>query len=368
MTDRKHLNFSLRILLRMWLVLSCSIPSLSAWADERATLPADGIPFQFEAHGRIVAIGDIHGNFDGMLTILRNRQLVDVAGEWIGGNAHVVFLGDLNGKGKDTRLVMDFIIRLSEQAHASGGMVHSLIGNHEARHISGDLSTTTRGEVADFQDFEPTDRAEVLYEMEKFKGAKRSEVAFVSAIQGETKYAKWFRQRNQYIRIGNAETGYFGFVHAGLRRWMSGREAEINSTTRRWIEYYQGVGPKPPKSTHWTLVSENSPSWDTRLPTEDLKSKHIDDILSGFGIKNLIIGHQPTSSGNIETIYDAKIVMADTGIHIHSEAEALAAVEIADGKINPVNDIARRVETRARPRVMARRSPCSILEWDLLPL
>lgn len=356
-----------RVLLLLGLVvLPSEAPLVAAPEAEYPTLPADGVPYHFEAKERIVAIGDIHGNFDGMVTILKERQLVDEDGHWIGGKAHVVFMGDLNGKGDDTRLVLDFIIRLTEQARTSGGMVHALIGNHEARHVTGDLSTTTTGEVSEFYDFKHTERVDVLKEKAKFKGVKRKEIAFVAAVQGDSKYAKWFRERNQYVRIGNPETGYFGFVHAGARRWMAGREGEINATTRRWIEYYQGVGPKPPKATRWTIASADSPSWDRRLTRNDLKKQHVDDIVEGLGIKLLVVGHKPTESGKIEKLYGGKVVLTDTGIHAESNVESLAAVEIREGALEVVDGIQRRVEARARAEELDRRSLCANLGWEAL--
>ena len=47
-----------------------------------------------EAPSRIVAIGDIHGNYEGFKTILTEAGMIDEKNRWIGGNAVLVQTGD----------------------------------------------------------------------------------------------------------------------------------------------------------------------------------------------------------------------------------------------------------------------------------
>ena len=46
---------------------------------------------------------------------------------------------------------VDLLMDLEKQAKKSGGMVHALIGNHEAMNIYGDLRYTVPGEFASFK-------------------------------------------------------------------------------------------------------------------------------------------------------------------------------------------------------------------------
>jgi len=62
---------------------------------------------------------------------LRNARLIDEAGHWSGGVDRVWFLGDLTDRGPDGIKVVDLVIRLAEEAREAGGMVDTLLGNHE---------------------------------------------------------------------------------------------------------------------------------------------------------------------------------------------------------------------------------------------
>ena len=88
---------------------------------------------------RVVAFADVHGAIDELEALLRATELLDVAGAWIGGDAHVVALGDLVDRGADSRRVLDLLMRLEVEAERAGGGDHTVLGNHEAMHLLGEL-------------------------------------------------------------------------------------------------------------------------------------------------------------------------------------------------------------------------------------
>ena len=100
---------------------------------------------------RVVAVGDVHGDYANFVSVLRSARLIDDKGRWIGGKAHLVQTGDLLDRGADSRKVMDLLMLLEKQAAKAGGQVHALIGNHEAMNLYGDLRYTTAGEFAAFR-------------------------------------------------------------------------------------------------------------------------------------------------------------------------------------------------------------------------
>src|SRR5687768_13352063 len=105
----------------------------------------------WEGVERVVAIGDVHGDFKQFLEVLRYADLIDGKNKWTGGKTHVVQLGDIPDRGPDTRKIMDLLIDLEKQAKKKGGMVHVLIGNHDAMNVYGDLRYTTPEEFAAFK-------------------------------------------------------------------------------------------------------------------------------------------------------------------------------------------------------------------------
>src|ERR1019366_8570076 len=106
------------------------LPFLAACAPAQDT---------FSGVQRIVAIGDIHGDYDRLVDLLRTTKLIDKQNAWAGGATHLVLDGDMVDRGPASRKVLDLVMALEAQAPSAGGAVHPLIGNHEAMDIIGDL-------------------------------------------------------------------------------------------------------------------------------------------------------------------------------------------------------------------------------------
>ena len=55
---------------------------------------------------RIVAVGDLHGDFQAWQTIARAAGLIDPAGHWAGGKTTLVQLGDITDRQPDSLLIV----------------------------------------------------------------------------------------------------------------------------------------------------------------------------------------------------------------------------------------------------------------------
>ena len=100
---------------------------------------------------RIIAFGDIHGDFQALIYCLHLAELIDRQGLWIGGDTYVVQTGDLvddcrpkknvpcynayNVDGGDELVIIQYLSDLHQQAVLHGGKVIILMGNHEFRNI-----------------------------------------------------------------------------------------------------------------------------------------------------------------------------------------------------------------------------------------
>src|SRR3954470_20298242 len=100
---------------------------------------------------RVVAVGDIHGDKDAFVAVLRMAGIIDDEERWIAGATHLVQVGDVPGRGPQTRKAFDFMMRLENEAANSGGKLHALIGNHDAGVIYGDLRNTHPAEYGEFR-------------------------------------------------------------------------------------------------------------------------------------------------------------------------------------------------------------------------
>jgi hypothetical protein len=80
---------------------------------------------------RIYVVGDVHGHRGELEEALLDAGLLNENAKWVGDTAHLWFLGDFVDRGPDGIGVIDLVMRLSEQAREAGGLVDTLLGNHE---------------------------------------------------------------------------------------------------------------------------------------------------------------------------------------------------------------------------------------------
>src|SRR3989442_15487952 len=111
----------------------------------------DKAPTEAAAANSVVAIGDVHGDFDDFVTILQKAGLIDEQHHWTGNKTTFVQVGDLLDRGPKPRDVMDLMMSLEKEAPKAGGRVVGLLGNQEMINIMGDLCYVTPVNYASFE-------------------------------------------------------------------------------------------------------------------------------------------------------------------------------------------------------------------------
>ncbi len=86
---------------------------------------------QTRPHRQVVVIGDVHGQYDAFVLLLRHAGLIDGDLNWCGGRNRLVQMGDIFDRGPKPRQVDELLDRIQKQANASQGEVIRLVGNHE---------------------------------------------------------------------------------------------------------------------------------------------------------------------------------------------------------------------------------------------
>ena len=127
---------------------------------EKNLLECDGI---FKNKSRIVAIGDLHGDFEVLFYSLYKSNCINKDGNWIGKDTHVVQLGDIldrgrvdnNKKSKDVTeneelYIIQFLEKLDKEAQLQNGRVLFVVGNHELMNLISNFSYTTKNSVKFF--------------------------------------------------------------------------------------------------------------------------------------------------------------------------------------------------------------------------
>ena len=159
--------FPHRICISVLLVL---VPAVLAWAGQ-AKAPV-------KSAKSIVAIGDVHNDFDDFVAILQHTGLVDKQNHWAGGETTFVQVGDLLDRGLKPREVMNLMMALEKEAAQAGGRVVSLLGNHEMMNIMGDLRYVIPMNYASFADSNSEQRQKAAYEeYVKWRGSHASLLA-----------------------------------------------------------------------------------------------------------------------------------------------------------------------------------------------
>lgn len=274
---------------------------------------------------RVVAMGDLHGDFDRFTELLRQAKLADQRNRWVGGKSHLVITGDFLDRGDGSSKIMDLLIALEPQARKAGGEVHALIGNHEAMNIYGDLRYVTKG---DFESYRTPNSAEIRttamqqaldalknqgkapanqddfrrkYEEEHPLGWVEQRIAFTS----RGKYGPWLTQKNAVIKINDMI-----FMHGGISaKFAAWSIQDLNDTVRRELGDFS-------KLEKGIVTDPEGPLWYRGL-AEDREDNPaaaaaLDQALKNSGASRIVIGHTPQNA--ILPRFGGKVIVIDVGL------------------------------------------------------
>ncbi len=255
-----------RILLALTLLVAAA-PAVHARAPSAA--PVDTGVSQMEQpiaaasqSRRIVAVGDIHGAFDELTSILQEAGLIDEELRWTGGDAIFVQTGDFTDRGPNVRECMDLLMRLQQEAPDTGGEVIVLLANHEVMNLISSVRDVAPVEYASFVDDGSARRQDEAYDAwTKIRAARAREVGAPEPPLGENwraawevefplgysermdafgpqgTYGRWLRQLPTAARIGDVL-----FMHAGLSPQFADRSVDqINEQIWTEIGFFADV-------------------------------------------------------------------------------------------------------------------------------
>lgn len=230
---------------------------------------------------RIIAIGDVHGDYKATLLSLRKAGVIDNKNKWIGGSTVVVQLGDQldrggrsydNGDEDSEFKIMNLFDRLHKQAKSVNGAVYSLLGNHELMNVLGDFSYTSKMGIKHFGSKEAR--------LEHFRPGGKIAL-------------KMAKNRNAILRIGD-----WIFVHGGLtpRLAQKYKIVEINNLMREYLSGNEKLEQN--KSFRELFLNNGSILWTRRYSEEKPDCKTLSQTLEYLGAKKLVVGHTPQDKIN----------------------------------------------------------------------
>ncbi len=334
------------------------------------TVIADNQSYKWATDQRVFVVGDIHGDLEELVTLLRAAGIIDENNDWQAQQSHFVSVGDLLDRGPQSRDVMDFFMRLETQADLRGGAVHIVLGNHEQMNLIRDLRYVSDKDYLDYlsdesealrmlywQHFELTahDKGE-SGEQRNLRDAfnERYPLGYfghMQAFSSEGKYGAWLLSKPSVLQINDVL-----YVHGGISEEFPLTDLQtINQQSARVIRTYTelfnrlnwlnvfaeddpyelrqkklqevielgSIHPAWQDAQDFIAVdnafdlSENSPFWyrGSALCHPLFEEPILQSALRHYNAERLVIGHTPTVSRTIESRLGGRVINVDTGLH-----------------------------------------------------
>ncbi len=357
---------------------------------------------------RIVAVGDVHGDYAGLLRILQAAELTDSAGRWTGGTATLVQVGDLIDRGPDDRRVLELVMALEEEAARAGGRVVALLGNHEVMNLHGDLryvaaeaytSFATPGAderlnaaYAAYLELRPVGAGGPAETRDRFAAVRPAGfLEHREAFGPKGRIGKWLRKRPALANIGGVV-----FVHGGIHPEVASRglrelnrqiQAELAGfdAATEYLARQRRILPSAPLDRildagrlelasgraispqvrqqlellagydSWLVAHPIGPLWFrgfAEWPDEEA-AKHVPELLELLGAQHFVVGHTPQIGRGITRRLDGQLYLIDCGI-LGGEfypGGVEQALEIRGGEFRIIDAARARVSRADRSRV-----------------
>jgi hypothetical protein len=236
--------------------------------------------------------------YDNVTRLLVNAGVVDEELRWLGGRAHIAFVGDLVDRGPDATRVLWLLYRLEREAARTGGRVHVVLGNHEIMAMAGDHRYLHPKEA---------------------RLASCYGVPYRQLVDPEhSVLGRWLATKTGILRIGDVllahggvtsrwvdggleafDDSLAGFLHEDLMtEWFDSTATAVNLDSTAFDRRY---------AMFW---DDESVFWFRGYVQSDTLDAALDRVLSGFGASVHAVGHTPIE--RIEARYGGRLLALNT--------------------------------------------------------
>lgn len=242
-------------------------------------------PCYYEEQSRIFVMGDIHGQYERMIKMLKAGGVIDNNLHWTWGDGHLVFVGDILDRGEGVMEAIWLIYRLEREAELSNGKVHLLIGNHEAMIINKDIR----------------------YIANKYYCLTSNlDIDYYSLFSMNTVIGRWLRTKNVIEIIGTTL-----FVHAGISPDLAATGFTIEDINGSFRQYLAGNSDTYDNDIIDLLKGSFGPVWyrgylRSSSRYDKIDQDGIDSILNQYSVQYIIVGHSEVD--NIEFLMNGKVI------------------------------------------------------------
>jgi hypothetical protein len=237
---------------------------------------------------KILAIGDLHGEYDGFVTLLLNIEVIDHQLNWCWSNGHVVICGDVFDRGSKVTECLWLIYKLQQQARQAGGEVHLILGNHEIIH----LLNMGRGDLAD--------KYTILF--------YNAGLDYAGFFTKEYELGRWLRTRPLVVKLGGRL-----FVHGGIPIESVANEMSIekmNACAYSVLNDETFRVENADRTVRLTFTCTEYRGYFDRGGDyfKSLEGK-MDDILDFYDVEQIVVGH--TTVDNVTLLKGGTVVAID---------------------------------------------------------
>ncbi len=272
---------------------------------------------------RILAISDIHGEYEALVAFLTGAGVIDAAGRWSWGTGHLVVLGDVVDRGNRVTECLWFLHRLEQEAAHAGGQVHVVLGNHEMMVMRDDLR----------------------YVNEKYTNGivRYLGVRYQDLFGPDMELGRWLRSKPIVLKLNDIV-----FAHAGLAPELVGRGLDIhtlNTIGRESLDLTSVALTfnEVPK----LLLGSSGPLWyrgylypmNDRYPAAT--AAELDTLLAFYGATAMVVGH--TEIGQVARLHEGRVYAIDVDLEALGAFQALMwengtfSVVAGDGSVTTLN-------------------------------
>ena len=245
---------------------------------------AAGVP----ATDRIVALSDIHGQYELMVRLLRANGVIDAADHWTLGKDTLVIAGDVFDRGPRVTEAFWLLYNLQREAAAAVGSVQFVLGNHETM---------------------------VLYDDLRYIHPKYAQVATLlgkpyPALYGaDSVIGQWLRSRPALLRVGDTL-----FLHGGIAPQaidLALQAEQTNAAYRASLGMPKADVKQDPRYAR-LYDGKASPIWYRGYFNGELDDAGVDAVVKQLGVARIVVGH--TTIGEVASFHQGKVIAIDSGI------------------------------------------------------
>lgn len=285
-------------------------------------------PTRVETSGRIISIGDIHGDINKAMRCLELARVAEFPNGipiWTGGNTVVVQLGDILDRGDAEIATLMLLRQLGRQAEEQGGAVHILNGNHESLNVCGDFRYVTKGALLESAMIMGLPDEDIF----NIDNLLRARLALFCPGQP---VALELSKNPTVLIVNDTVFAHGSLLPAHVKHGIERINAEVAAWMRR--DQLPSGGHAPPpfiamgsvKGVMWnrTFGQEAVQPWQ-RVQLE----WQLENVLKPLGCSRQVVGHTPQQKG-ANADCRGKVWRLDVGMSRNMLNAAPAVLEITD--------------------------------------